>query len=152
MKKLLLLLLIPLMAGKNTSVNPEYLGKYKYYDPDKKQLTVWILNQNPKDAGKIDFRRPTDTKPLFTVEMTDATHFKTKHEFTDHINENLEIKRTCTGSFSGGEMTLLLEYESVSYGLSKNLTHHSAGEHVYEKMRANEPMLNASDTAAAPDK
>lgn len=152
MNKFLLLLLIPLMSGKNTPVNPDYLGKYKYYDPDKKQLTIWILSQNPKDADKIDFRRPTDTKPLFTVGMTDGSHFKTKHGFTDHINENLEIKRSCTGSFSGGQMTLLLEYESISYGLRKNLTHHSAGEHVFDKMGANEPMLNATDTAAGPNK
>ncbi len=152
MNKLLLLLLILLMAGKNTPVNPEYLGKYKYYDPDKKQLTIWILSQNPKNAGAIDFRRPADTKALFTVEMIDKMHFKTKHDFTDRVNENLEIKRSCTGSFSGGQMVLLLEYESISYGVTKNLMRHNGGEHIFDKMGANDPMLNATDTTANPNK
>jgi hypothetical protein len=149
MQKLLLLLLLPLIAGRSVSVNPDYLGKYKYYDPDKKQTTVWILSQNPKDADRIDFRRPTDVNPLFTVQMTDQINFKTKHDFTDHVNENLEIKRSCTGSFSLGQMTLLLQYESISYGLTKNLMRHSSGEHVFEKMRDNEPLISVPDTTDA---
>jgi hypothetical protein len=151
MKKLLLLLLIPLMAGRSISFNPDYLGKYKYYDADKKQTTIWILSQNPKDADKIDFRRPTDINPLFTVQMVDGTRFKTRHDFTDHINENLEIRRTCTGSFADGQMTLLLRYESVSYGVTKNITRRSGGEHIFTKMKEGS-VLATPDTTTVPGK
>jgi hypothetical protein len=134
MKKLSLLFLIPLIAFKTIPVNPAYPGTYKFYDEEKKQATIWIVSQNPKSVGKIDFRRPTDVEPLFTAQMTDATHFKTKHDFTEHLG-NTDVNRSCSGYFADGEMTLLIGYETITFGIRKNLVRKLVNEHRFKKMK-----------------
>ena len=148
MKRLFFLLLIPLLAGKSVPVNPAYMGKYQFIDQDKKQATIWIVSQNPKSPDKIDFRRTTDREPLFTAEMEDATHFKTKHEFTEHVSTGIDVRRTCAGTFADGAMTLLIQYVSTTYGVSKNLSHKSESEHIYKKVseKASQP-VQATDSS-----
>jgi hypothetical protein len=133
-KSLLILLIIPLLAGKSVSVNPAYLGKYKYYDQQRMQMTIWIVSLNPKHPDRADFRRTTDTVPLFTVQMQDATHFKTRHDFTEHIAINTDVRRSCGGTFGNGEMNLVLGYETITFGVRKNLVNKVVSEHLFKKV------------------
>lgn len=111
---------------------PEYFGTWRsvFKNGDKIMESVMTLKQNSK-SNKIDFYRKKDTDgiPLYTVKMTDESHFKGSK--TESISADISVEHNVTGYFADSKLYTEDNEEQKNYATKQ--MHNNSVSHVYKK-------------------